>query len=496
MTDDDRTPEGPDTGGEQPGEAGNFYGRSGASWQPHGQAGDAGQPYEQPGDAVQSHGQSGVPGQPYGLGRTPGYMSGLSADQGGYSADQGGYSEAPRYYPTGAGYPHQQDQNTQQFVSPAYPTPPPVAESGKQRRVSGKLIALCTLLALVVGGAAGGVGGYFAGRGAGDDASGTSLESVPAKDHSDAPKGSTEDTVNTVMPSVVQVKVPTPRGVASGSGFAISEDGYIMTNNHVVAPAEKGGSKIVVQLSKGDKAEAKVVGRDPTTDIAVIKADDVDDLQPAELGRSANLKVGQSVLAIGSPFRLSGTVTQGIVSAMHRPVRSGGEEGKLETVMDAIQTDAAINPGNSGGPLVNTNGEVIGINSAIYSPGAGASSDSSGGGNVGIGFAIPIDQARRTANEIINDGHATETYMGATVRNADKEGGGGAYIADVTGKPAEKAGLEHGDVVVKIDDRTTDTIDALIAAIRTKAPGTKVALTLDDGSTVDVKLGGKPIDAN
>src|SRR5699024_6112157 len=167
-------------------------------------------------------------------------------------------------------------------------------------------------------------------------------------------------------------------------------DGYIMTNNHVVAPAAEGGGKIVVQLADGDKGEAEVVGRDPTTDIAVIKASDLDDLQPAELGRSANLDVGQSVLAIGSPFRLSGTVTQGIVSAMHRPVRSGGDEGKLATVMDAIQTDAAINPGNSGGPLVNMNGKVIGINSAIYSPGAGASSDDSGAGNVGIGFAIPI----------------------------------------------------------------------------------------------------------
>src|SRR5699024_614960 len=182
-----------------------------------------------------------------------------------------------------------------------------------------------------------------------------------------------------------------------------------------------------------------------------------------------------------------------IVSAMHRPVRSGGDEGKLATVMDAIQTDAAINPGNSGGPLVNMNGKVIGINSAIYSPGAGASSDDSGAGNVGIGFAIPIDQARRTANEIINDGHATETYLGATVRNADK-GGGGAYIAEVTGEPAEKAGLEKGDVVVKIDDRTTDTIDTLIAAIRTEAPGSDVTLTLQNGDTVDVELGGKPVE--
>src|SRR5699024_917873 len=152
------------------------------------------------------------------------------------------------------------------------------------------------------------------------------------------------------------------------------------------APAAKGGGKIVVQFSNGKKSEAKIVGRDPTTDIAVIKAEDADGLNPAELGRSGNLDVGQSVVAIGSPFRLSGTVTEGIVSALHRPVRSGGGEGELATVMDAIQTDAAINPGNSGGPLVNMNGEVIVINSAIYSPGAGSPSGGpSASGNVGIG---------------------------------------------------------------------------------------------------------------
>jgi len=477
MTDNDRTPQQPESGGEYPGVSGQPYGQ---------QADGAEQPYpqsEQPGQ----FGQPGQSGQPYGLGRTSGYMYG-------FPAGQGEYPEAPRYYPGGAGYPPQQDQTAQQFVTPQYPAPPPVTQSGKQHRPIGKLVAMCTALALVVGGVAGGVGGYFAGGGSGSAASGTSLDSVPAKEDSPAPEGSTEAVVNNVMPSVVQVKVATPRGMGSGSGFVISADGYIVSNNHVVAPAAKGGGKIVVKFSNGKKSEAKIVGRDPTTDIAVIKAEGVDGLKPAELGRSANLDVGQSVVAIGSPFRLSGTVTQGIVSAMHRPVRSGGSEGELATVMDAIQTDAAINPGNSGGPLVNMNGQVIGINSAIYSPGAGASSGGSGAGNVGIGFAIPIDQARRTANEIIKEGHATQTYLGATVRNATKKRGGGAYIVEVTGKPAKEAGLEHGDVVVKIEDRATDTIDTLIAAIRTKAPGTNVTLTLQDGSTVEVELGGKPIE--
>src|SRR5699024_9152588 len=185
------------------------------------------------------------------------------------------------YYPGGAGYPPQQDRTAQQFVTPAYPAPPPVAQQGKQHRSIVKLVAMCTALALVVGGAAGGVGGYFAGGGSGSAGSGTSLDSVPAKDDSPAPEGSTEAVVNNVMPSVVQVKVATPRGMGSGSGFVISADGYIVSNNHVVAPAAKGGGKIVVQFANGKTSEAKIVGRDPTTDIAVIKAEDADGLKPA-----------------------------------------------------------------------------------------------------------------------------------------------------------------------------------------------------------------------
>ena len=165
--------------------------------------------------------------------------------------------------------------------------------------------------------------------------------------------------------------------------------------------------------------------------------------------------------------------------------------------MDAVQTDAAINPGNSGGPLANMAGQVIGINSAIYSPqsaSGGQGQGASEGGNVGIGFAIPIDQARRTADTIIKTGQAVQTYIGAQVTDAPQ---GGAKLGAITpGSPAEKAGLKSGDVVTKIDDRNIDTSDTLVAAIRTRAPDEKATFTLADGRTVEVTLGGQPVPAN
>ncbi len=196
------------------------------------------------------------------------------------------------------------------------------------------------------------------------------------------------------------------------------------------------------------------------------------------------------MVAIGSPFELSGTVTSGIVSSLHRPTRAGGEDGSQATVMDAIQTDAAINPGNSGGPLVNMAGQVIGINSAIYSPTSGGQSQ---GGSVGIGFSIPIDQARRTADEIVKTGKATQTILGVTVKDGEE---GGAQIVDVSANgPGAKAGLKQGDVVTKLDDRTIDTSDALVAAVRSHKPGDKVRLELSNGSrTVDATLAGQQVE--
>jgi putative serine protease PepD len=231
-----------------------------------------------------------------------------------------------------------------------------------------------------------------------------------------------------------------------------------------------------------------IVGRDPDSDVAVVKAQGVSGLPVTELGRSDDLRVGQGVVAIGSPFELSGTVTSGIVSALHRPTRAGGDQGDQRTVMDAIQTDAAINPGNSGGPLVDLQGRVIGINSAIYSPRSG----SADAGSVGIGFAIPIDQARRTADEIAKTGKATQTVLGVSVNDNPQ---GGAKVLSVTQDgPAAKAGLQQGDVVNQLDDRRIDTSDALVAAVRAHAPGDTVKLVLNSGSrTIDVTLAGQPV---
>ncbi|WP_369822226.1 S1C family serine protease [Saccharomonospora sp. CUA-673] len=345
---------------------------------------------------------------------------------------------------------------------------PPVQDgsrsSGGGRSGNTKLIVGVAVLALLFGGAAGMVGGSLT---AGDSATGPTVNSLdqerPARQTGNAENGSIEAVAQDVSPSVVQLKTVSGEGAGEGSGFIISDDGHILTNNHVIAGAAGGGGQIQVVFNDGQTTNASVVGRDPTTDVAVVKAERASNLPAVELGRSDDLRVGQQVVAIGSPYELAGTVTSGIVSSLQRPVSAGGG-GDQTTVMDAIQTDAAINPGNSGGPLVNMRGQIIGINSAIYSPSSGMSQQEAG--NVGIGFAIPIDQARRTADDIIKDGHATQTFIGATVGNSRQ---GGAAIADVEpGSPAEEAGLKGGDVVVRIGERNVEDSDTLVAAIRTR----------------------------
>ncbi|WP_103336826.1 S1C family serine protease [Amycolatopsis sp. CA-126428] len=390
---------------------------------------------------------------------------------------------------------------TQQSV---YPPPNPYGQPGtsgypvaapQPKRSGGKLLAGVALVALLVGGIAGGTVGYFTAGSSGP--SGNALNAPkPAQQTGNAPAGSVEAVAQKLSPSVVELQVSGQQGAGEGSGFVISTDGFILTNNHVVEVAANGG-QIQAVFQDGKKAAAKVVGRDPTTDIAVVKVTGVGNLTPVELGRSDDLRVGQSVVAIGSPFELAGTVTSGIVSSLHRPVRAGGSSGDQTTVMDAVQTDAAINPGNSGGPLANMSGQVIGINSAIYSPqsaSGGQGQGASEGGNVGIGFAIPIDQARRTADTIIKTGQAVQTYIGAEVKDAPQ---GGAELGAIKpGSPAEKAGLKAGDVVTKIDERPIDSADTLVAAVRTRAPDEKATFTLADGRTVEVTFGGQPVQPN
>ncbi len=360
----------------------------------------------------------------------------------------------------------------------------------EQRRGGGALVTGVTVLALLVGGGAGALGGYLVADSQANAPVSNSLDDPPpAEQASNAPAGSVEAVAEKVLPSVVQLQVRGGSSAGEGSGFIISSDGLILTNNHVVESAASGG-QITAVFQDGSTAGAQIVGRDPTSDLAVVRAEGKSGLPDVEFGSSGDLRVGEGVVAIGSPFELAGTVTSGIVSSLQRPTRAGGEGGSQATVLDAVQTDAAINPGNSGGPLINMQGQIIGINSVIYSPTGGGQGQA---GSVGLGFAIPIDQARRTAKEIVDTGKATQTVLGVSVQDGQN---GGAEIMEVTpGGAAEQAGLKVGDVVTKLDDRRIDTSDALVAAVRSHAPGDKVALELDNGSrTVEATLAGQPVE--
>jgi putative serine protease PepD len=321
--------------------------------------------------------------------------------------------------------------------------------------------------------------------------------SVPA---ANMPPGTVEQVAAKVVPSVVMLETDLGRQSEEGSGIVLSADGLVMTNNHVVAaaanpkgPGGPGGGaapKTTVTFSDGRTAPFTVVGTDPTSDIAVVRVQGISGLNPISLGSSSDLKVGQPVVAIGSPLGLAGTVTTGIVSALNRPVSTTGESGNQNTVLDAIQTDAAINPGNSGGALVNMSGQLVGVNSAIAT--LGADSGDAQSGSIGLGFAIPVDQAKRIADELISTGKASHASLGVQV-TTDK-GTPGAKVMDVVqGGAAATAGVPKGVVVTKVDDRPINSADALVAAVRSKAPGDKVSLTYQDpgsGSrTVQVTLG-------
>jgi putative serine protease PepD len=443
---------------------------------------------------------------------TPPHGTSLGAEQP-FSAPNPWSAQGQAYgqpvQPSPLGQPVLPGVHGSQFSTAAYPSqlqPGQLGQPSQQapgltdraRSGSGKLLASVAVLALLIGGGAGAVGGYLAGGSSGNGATINALDAPkPAQQTGNAPAGSIESVAQKLTPSVVELQVSGSTGAGEGSGFVLSTDGYILTNNHVVEVAVNGG-QIQAVFQDGRKTAAKVVGRDPTTDIAVVKVTGVSGLAPVELGRSDDLRVGQGVVAIGSPFELPGTVTSGIVSSLHRPVRAGGSNGDQTTVMDAVQTDAASPPGTSGGPLATLAGQVIGINSAIYSPqsasGGGLGQQQSQGGNVGIGFAIPIDQARRTADDIIKTGHATQTFIGAQVSDAPQ---GGALIGPVQpGSPADQSGLKAGDVVTKIDNRVIDNSDTLVAAIRTRAPAEKVTMTLADSRVLQVTLGGQPVPAN
>jgi S1-C subfamily serine protease len=283
-------------------------------------------------------------------------------------------------------------------------------------------------------------------------------------------------------------------GSGSGSGVVLTEDGYVLTNNHVVEEAGTGGA-IQVRTADGTLYDAELVGTEPSADIAVVKLDDASGLTPATFADSDEVQVGDVAVAIGAPLGLSNTVTDGIVSATNRAVNLG-PSGDENTVIDAIQTDAAINPGNSGGALVNAAGEVIGVNTAIATVAGGTPGGAEQSGNIGVGFAVPSNTAERIATELIEDGEAQRALLGVSARTeGDEESaiGAGARVAAVEpGSAAEEAGLQPGDVITRIDDRPVTTSTELTAAVRSRTPGEEATLTVQrDGEavTVDVTLG-------
>jgi S1-C subfamily serine protease len=305
------------------------------------------------------------------------------------------------------------------------------------------------------------------------------------------PPGSVADIAARVGPAVVSIAVTTSTEYAVGSGVVIDKNGYVLTNNHVIADAATGtDASITVTFSDEATAKAQIVGRDPVSDLAVIKVP-TDQLTVASLGDSAKLAVGDPVIAIGSPLGLEGTVTSGIVSALDRAVHVSNEDGSSDAYLDAIQTDAAINPGNSGGALVDASGAVIGINSA----GRFTVPDGSGGQTPvsGIGYAIPINYARGIAEQLIKSGHATHGSIDAQGRSVTDGSRLGAYLVQVApGGAAAKAGLEKGDVIVVADGTDVTSYDQLVVIVQEHQPGDAVAVTYFRGAakkTTTITLG-------
>jgi putative serine protease PepD len=288
--------------------------------------------------------------------------------------------------------------------------------------------------------------------------------------------------VSKVLPSVVSILVDGGGDSGSGSGFVIRPDGYILTNNHVVNLAGKDG-KIIVVLNDGTEIKGKVVGTNEAYDLAVVKVNE-SGLQPMTLGNSANIAVGDSAIAIGAPLGLDGTVTYGIISAVDRPVTTG-MMGDVSYI-NAIQTDAAINPGNSGGPLLDASGHVIGVNSAIATLISGGE-----GGSIGLGFAIPVNSAKRIAEEIIATGSASTPVIGVTLDLSYTDDG--AKVGEINqGGPSEDAGLLKGDIIIKLGDRVINDSTELVVAIREYAPGDPVLLSFTRGGVtreVTIRLG-------
>ena len=288
-----------------------------------------------------------------------------------------------------------------------------------------------------------------------------------------------------VLPSVVSINTRSATGGGTGSGFVFDSNGYILTNNHVIAGVADGNGTLRVTLNNGDVYDGTIIGRDASYDLAIVKIA-ATNLPALKFGDSDKVAVGDSVIAVGSPLGLSGTVTLGIISAKNRPV-TAGDSGTESSFINALQTDAAINPGNSGGPLVDATGSVIGVNSAIASLGSTSQT-----GSIGLGFAIPINQAKKTAEQLIKSGKATYPVLGVSLDMNFT--GVGALVAKsssaiLAGGPADKAGLRAGDIIINFEGKAINSPEELIVDIRAKNVGDKVTLTYSrDGKEVTVSL--------
>ena len=344
------------------------------------------------------------------------------------------------------------------------------------RRVSWTALALLAIFALVIG-----FSGGWVGRKTAEvvEAFTTSKVTLETDDNPEGPPGRFATVAKAVADSVVTIEATSKNEGSQGSGVVVDGRGYIVTNNHVISEAAKNTAdyKLTVVFNDGKEVPANLVGRDPKTDLAVLKVDNVDNLTVARLGDSEKITVGEEVIAAGAPLGLRSTVTSGIISALHRPVPLSGDGSDTETVIDGVQTDASINHGNSGGPLINMNSEVIGINTAGKSLSDSAS---------GLGFAIPVNEVKDVVDALIKDGKIAHPSLGLTARSVSNSVASGAQVANVTvGGPAEKAGLLENDVVVKVGDRKVADADEMIVAVR--------QLKIGQESPIEVMRDGRPV---
>ncbi|MEI7519317.1 MAG: trypsin-like peptidase domain-containing protein [Mycobacteriaceae bacterium] len=343
-------------------------------------------------------------------------------------------------------------------------------------RVSYAALAVLGITALLIGMAGGWVGRKTAEV---VEAFTTSKVTLSTSDTGDLPPGRFAQVAASVADSVVTIEAKSDESGAQGSGVVVDGRGYVVTNNHVVSEAAASPSKfkLTVVFNDGKEVPANLVGRDPKTDLAVLKVDNVDNLTVAKFGDSSKLRVGEEVIAAGAPLGLRSTVTSGIISALNRPVPLSGEGSDTDTVIDAIQTDASINHGNSGGPLINMNSEVIGINTAGKSLSDSAS---------GLGFAIPVNEVKATVETLIKDGRVSHPTLGLSARSVSNDLASGAQVANVkSGGPADKAGVKENDVVVKVGTRKVADADEFVVAVR--------QLTIGQDAPIEVMREGRKV---